>query len=338
MVRPFVSVVIPCRNEEKFIGRCLDSIVANDYPKDRLEILIVNGASTDKTREIVEGYSKKYPFIKLLENPKITTPISMNIGVKNAKGDIIMITGAHSTYNPDYISKSVRYLEDYGADNVGGALVTKPAVGTYSARAIALALSSFFGTGGASFRVGGGLAAQAGKPRWVDTAFGGCFRKEVFRKIGYFNENLTRSQDMEFSIRLHKAGGKILFAPDISTTYYPKTTFGSFFKHNIKDGIWAILPMKYGAPPFKLRHLVSLFFVLGLIVPLIISIWLPPFYWLTAAVLALYLAVSLYFSASISLKEKNILLLPFLVIAFAVRHFAYGIGSIIGLARLVFRI
>ncbi|HXF44197.1 MAG TPA: glycosyltransferase family 2 protein [Candidatus Paceibacterota bacterium] len=329
MKQLFVSVIIPARNEEEFIGRCLDSLIANDYPKNRLEILVVNGASTDKTAAIAAGYSEKYPFIKVLENPRITTPISMNIGVKSAKGDIVMIGGAHSTYNSDYISKSVRYLEKYGADNVGGALQTKPAVNTYPARAIALALSSFFGTGGASFRVGGK------KPTWTDTAFGGCFRKEVFGKIGYFNESLTRSQDMEFSIRLHRAGGKILFAPDISTTYYPKTTFREFWKHNIKDGIWAILPMKYGAPPFKLRHLIPLIFVLSIISPLILSIWYRPFLYLTFGVLGFYLLASLYFSIHIALKERNPALIPYLVAVFAVRHFGYGIGSLIGLVKLI---
>ncbi len=335
MKYPFVSVTIPCRNEEKFIGRCLDSLIANDYLKNRLEILVINGASTDGTKKIIDEYSRKHPFIKVLENPRITTPISMNLGVKNAKGDIIMIAGAHSTYNPDYISKSVRYLEEYGADNVGGALETKPAVNTYPARAIALALSSFFGTGGASFRVGG-LPAPAGKPQWVDTAFGGCFRREVFQKIGYFNENLTRSQDMEFSIRLHKAGGKILFAPDILTTYYPKTTFKDFWKHNIKDGIWAILPLKFGAPLFKPRHLLPFIFVLTLVLSGILGTTLTEAKSIFALAAGAYFAVSLFFSTRIAAREKDIILLPFLIIAFAVRHFAYGIGSLIGLFKLIF--
>ncbi len=327
----FVSVIIPARNEEKFIGRCLESLIANDYPKDRLEILVVNGASEDKTKEVVQGYTQKHPFIKLFENPKKYTPISMNIGVKNAKGDIIMLGGAHSIYDADYISKSVRYLEKYDADNVGGVLRTLPAENTLEAKSIALALSSFFGTGGASFRVG------SDKPQWVDTVFGGCFRRGVFNKIGLFNENLIRSQDMEFNIRLHRAGGKILLAPDIVTIYYPKPTFGSFLKHNIKDGIWAVLPLKYGAPLFKPRHLIPLFFILGIVGPLILSIWYQPFIYLAATVFVLYLLVSLYFSFQIAMNEKEVILVPFLITAFALRHFGYGIGSLIGLFRLVSR-
>ena len=325
----FVSVVIPARNEEKFIGRCLESLVTNDYPKKHLEILAVDGASEDKTKEVIQEYVQKYPFIKFFENPEKYTPISMNIGIKNAKGDVIILAGAHSTYNPDYISKSVHYLEKCDADNVGGVLKTLPATNTYPARAIALALSSFFGTGGASFRVGGN------KPQWVDTVFGGCFRREIFDKIGFYNENLIRSQDMEFSIRLHNAGGKILLAPDIITTYHPKSTFGSFFTHNIKDGVWAILPMKYGAPPFKLRHLIPLLFVLGIFGPLIPSIWYKPFIFLTAAILALYILASLYFSTRIAISEKKLALIPYLVTAFATRHFGYGIGSMVGLIKLV---
>lgn len=328
----FVSVVIPCRNEEKFIGRCLDSIIANDYPKTNLEILAVNGASEDKTRDVVSDYGRKYPFVKLLENPKKITPISMNIGVKNAKGEIIMIVGSHSTYHPDYISKSVKYLEEYGADNVGGVLKTLPAKNTLPAKAIALALSSFFGTGGANFRTG------SDKPEWVDTAFGGCFRREVFDKIGFFNENLVRSQDMEFSIRLHRAAGKILVAPDIVTTYYPKATLGAFIRHNIADGIWAVLPLKYKAPLFKPRHLAPLAFILVVLLSGIAGIFYPFLRLFFFGLLGIYLLVSLFFSAKLAWKGKNPALLPFLVAAFAARHFGYGIGSIIGLARLVFRI
>jgi len=327
---PKISIIIPCRNEEKFIGKCLDSLVAQGFPADRLEILVVNGASEDKTEEVIRSYVQKYPFVKLLQSPQKCTPISMNVGLKNATGDVVMIVGAHSDLEPGYVRKCVQYLYQYDADAVGGILITKPATQTLAAKAIVAVLTSFFGTGGSRFRMkrGGGIQES-------DTVFNGCYRREVFEKIGYFNEKLFGSQDFELNLRLKKAGGKILLAPNIATAYYPKATLKEFFKHNIKDGIWAILPMKYGAPPFKLRHLIPLFFVLGVIGPFILSIWYRPFIFLTLGVLGLYLLASFYFSIRIAVKEKNLLLIPFLVAAFAVRHFGYGFGSFIGLFRLI---
>ena len=139
---PQVSVVVPCRNEEQFIAGCLDSILASDFPKDRLEVLVVDGVSEDGTRRIVNGYAEKHPFIRLLTNPKKTIPGAMNIGIDGSRGGIIMKMDAHTIYAPDYISQCVRFLEEYGADNVGGVVRTLPRTQTLVGRAIALALSN----------------------------------------------------------------------------------------------------------------------------------------------------------------------------------------------------
>ncbi|MCP6720030.1 MAG: glycosyltransferase family 2 protein [Patescibacteria group bacterium] len=327
--KPFISVIIPCRNEEQSIGKVLDSLIANDYPKELLEIIIVDGTSSDRTKEIAKDYSADHTFIKVLDNPKKITPVAMNIGIKNSKGELITKTDAHSLYPKDYLSKCVKYLREYSADAVGGIAKATPSAPTMTARAITSSLSSVFGAGGSGFRTG------TEKPNWADTAFGTCYKKTLFEKVGLFNENLVRSQDMELNLRIKNSGGKILLVPDIVIEYYPKSTFFSFLKHNFKDGIWAILPKKYGAPLFKLRHLIPLIFVLGLVLPLILSLWFPFLFWLTIVILVLYSATSLYFSARIAVKEKNLLLIPFLITAFTVRHFGYGIGSIVGFIKLI---
>ncbi len=328
---PKVTIIIPCRNEERFIGDCLDSLIAQDYPKEKLEILVVDGVSEDKTREIIKSYSQKYSFIKLLENPKKVSPFALNIGIKNMKGDIMIHAGAHSTYEQDYLAKSVKYLNEYNADNVGGVLLTKPAINTLAAKSIALVLSNRFGTGNSYFRTG------SEKPRFVDTVFGGCYKKEVFEKIGLYNENLARSQDIELNMRLKKAGGKILLAPDIVAYYHPKSKLAGFFKHNIIDGIWAIYPLKFGAPLFRLRHFIPLFFVGALLASAIISIFLKLFIFVFLGILVLYFIVSLFFSFSIAIKERNFALVPSLFLAFAFRHFGYGIGSIMGFIKLIIK-
>lgn len=326
---PLVSVVIPCRNEEKFIGRCLDSIIQQDYPKQNLEILVVNGMSEDRTKEIVEEYRKKYPFIKPLENPKKYTNFAFNIGVKESKGEIIMIMGAHATYQQNYVSKCLKYLNEYNADNVGGIWKIVPGENSVIAKAIALASSSIFGAGDAYYRRGYSRGIK-----WVDTVFGGCYKKEVFNKIGLFNENLFRSQDMDLNLRLKKAGGKILLVPSIVTYYYSQPTMEGFLKHNFGDGIWVTYPLKFGIRAFSWRHMIPLVFVASLILSLFLSLFFWPARFIFYLILGGYILLTLFFSIKISLKKgfKYLLVMP---VVFAIRHLAYGLGSIFGLLKIL---
>jgi len=325
-----VTIVIPCRNEEKFIDKCLDSLIAQDYPKEKLEIFVLDGMSTDKTKQIVEEYNKNHSFIKVFDNSNKTSPYALNIGLKNSTGELFMHMGAHATYQKDYISKSVKYLIEYNADNVGGILQTLPSTNTLMAKAITLVLSNKFGTGNAFFRVG------SNKPIWVDTVFGGCYKKEILIKVGGYNEKLTRSQDMEMNMRLKKIGAKTLLAPDIIGSYYPKSTFNSFFKHNISDGIWAIYPIKFGAPVFTVRHLAPLAFILTIIGTVILGIFFEIFLWLLIVELVVYFGTSKIISIKIAEKEKRLALIFPLIAGFFARHFGYGIGSLIGLIKLIF--
>jgi len=309
---PTVSIIVPCRNEERFISACLDSIIANDYPKDRFEVLVVDGMSTDKTREIIKRYNQKYPFLKILDNPKAITPAAMNIGIKNSKGEIIIKMDAHSVYEKDYISKCVEHLEESGADNVGGVLKAIPVKNTLTAKTIAISLSHFFGAGGSYFRTG------TDNPREVDTVAFGCYWKKIFDKIGLFDERMAKIEDLELNFRLRRAGGKIMLFPDIKAFYYSSSdNLKDFFKHNFIDGIWATYPLKFG---FKvsLRHLIPLIFVLTL--PL--SIW--P-----------YIPLSLFFSVQIAFREKDFRLFFVMPLVFGARHIGYGLGSIIGLIKLL---
>jgi len=324
----FVSIIIPCRNEEKFIGKCLDSLALQDYPKDKLEILVVNGASNDGTKEVVENYAKRYPLIKLLENPQKFTPFGLNIGVKEAKGEIIIRMDAHAEYEKDYISKCVFYLMNSGADNVGGVIKTLPAKNTPEARAIALSLSIHFGVA-SDFRVGSREAKE------VDTVFGGCFKKETFQKIGFFNEKLKRSQDLEFNLRLKRAGGKILLFPDIIIFYYPQETFKNFFKHNFDDGTWSIYPLKIIKIKFKLRHYLPLVLVGSLTFTFILGIFSSFFSTIFLLILFFYLLATFYFSLKITVREKDLRFLFLMPIAFFCRHFGYGLGSVWGLIKIL---
>ena len=319
------SIIIPCRNEEKFISRCLDSLIMNDYPKNELEILVMDGVSEDDTRKIVERYQEQYPYIKLFKNPKKTTPHALNIGVKQAEGEIIMKIDAHSSYERDYISKCVKYLKEYNADNVGGVLQIVPSQNTLLGKAIALCLSHRFGAGDSYLKTG------TKESREVDSVAFGCWKKEVFEKVGLFDERFTRSQDLELNLRLKKAGGKIILVPDINAHYYSEAKFFAFLRHNFVDGSWVFYPLKFGKIVFSWRHLIPFLFVLGLIGSLILAIFSPTFLLLFFSLVTLYFFVTMYFSAEIALKEKDPNYLFIMPVVFINRHIGYGLGSLYGL-------
>lgn len=327
---PYVSVVIPCRNESRYVRVCLDAVLANDYPRERFEVLVVDGASHDGTRDILREYARQHSTVRVLENPKGFTPISLNMAVRAAKGSVILRMDAHARIAPDYIRRSVEVLEESGADNVGGVMHTLPRGDGLWARAVVRALSHRFGVGNSYFRV------HPSKPRWVDTVFGGCYRREVFGRIGLFNEELRRSQDIEFNLRLKKAGGRILLHPDIASYYYYATDFRSFCRHSFGNGEWVILPFNYSTiVPVSWRHLVPGAFAASLVVAAAsVPFWRPGAY-LLGAILASYAAASFAASVDVAVRDRGASYLAAMPAAFATLHACYGAGTLYGLAELV---
>lgn len=324
-----VSLIIPCRNEKKIIVKCLDSIINQNFPKENFEILLIDGKSQDGTKEILNEYTNRYPNIKVLDNPNMTTPFAMNIGIKESKGDVIMKIDAHTVYDKEYIKNCLWYMQKFGADNVGGILKTVPAKSTLTAKAIAFCLSSIFGAGNSYFRTG------TAEPKWQDTVAFGCYKKEVFEKIGLYNEKLKRSQDMELNLRLKKNGLKTLLFPKIAGYYYPKDNFKDFFMHNFNDGIWAIYPLKFVKISFNVRHYIPLLFVLSLIISLFLSIFLKIFFYIFLAIFISYALLAIYFSFNFVREEKKLSALIILFFVFFIRHFGYGFGSIVGIIKLL---
>ncbi|HQC15441.1 MAG TPA: glycosyltransferase family 2 protein, partial [Mesotoga prima] len=229
---PKVSVIIPARNEENFIEKCIESFLTCDYPGELIEVIVVDGMSEDRTREIVTEISGRDDRVLLVDNERKITPVAMNLGIKASKGDYIFFSGAHSEMPSDYISKCIKHAIESGADNVGGVMKTEPRVKSAVGIAISKVLSSPLGVGGAKFRTG------VSKPTEVDTVPFGCYKREVFDRIGYFNEKLVRNQDIEFNLRLKRAGGKIILFPDIELTYYSRSTFKELWKNNFGNGFW----------------------------------------------------------------------------------------------------
>jgi len=320
---PKVSIVIPCRNEEKFIGKCLDSILANDYPKDRLEILVVDGMSEDGTRTTVQSYAHDYAFMKLLDNPKKITPAALNIGIASAKGGIIMRMDAHNTYPPNYISGLVGWLEKTQADNVGGAWITLPATQTFMAEAIALALSHPFGVGNAYFRIG------VKEPRWVDTVPFGCYRREVFDRIGMFDEELVRNQDDEFNLRLLKRGGRILLVPSIVSYYYARDSLGKLWRMYYQYGYFKPLVARKVGGVLTIRQVIPAVFVMGLLVSGALAPWTAYSGWTLCGLIFTYVVADLGSSICVGFQRgvRCALAIP---IVFPVLHLSYGLGFLKG--------
>jgi len=322
---PLVSVVIPCRNEEKHIGMCLDSLLANDYPRDRIEFLVVDGMSEDGTRAIVADYLRKNSSLRLVDNEKKSIPAAVNLGVKHARGEIVTKIDGHSTYAPDYFTKCVRYLREFDADNVGGVLKIRPGQNTAMAEAIALALGHRFGSGNAYVKVG------CKEPRWADAVSFGCFKRQVFDTVGLWNEELAGSPDMDFNQRLKRMGGKILLVPEIVTEYHADADLGALWRHNFADGVWATYVMKFGSRAFSWRHWVPMMFVLAMALGLSLSVSEPRLRFLFPAMVVGYAMANLAASAQVALREKNVRYLFFLPLVFATRHFSHGIGAVWGL-------
>ena len=247
-----ITILIPCRNEEKFISAIIEDVINQDYPKDKTEVFIIDGMSDDKTREIINQYSTKYSGLKVLDNPQKTVPYAMNIGIKASSGDIIIRMDVHSLYPKDYISKLVYFLEKLNADNVGGVCITKPFSDTLMAKAISLVLAHPFGVGNSYFRIG------AKEIKEVDTVPFGCFKRSIFDKVGFFNENLKRSQDLEFNLRIKRAGGKIYLFPDIVSDYYSRSGLKDFFIYNFTKRMFSIFEAYSNKIPSILRVIVTL--------------------------------------------------------------------------------
>lgn len=321
---PKVSIVIPCRDEEKFIGVCLDSIIANDYPKDRLEVLVVDGMGEDGTREIVQDYVKRQPFIRLLNNPKKVTPAALNIGISSAKGQIIMRMDAHTLYPTNYISGLVDWLTKSNADNVGGVCLTLPNNDTLMANAIAIALSHPFGVGNAYFRIG------ASAPRWVDTVPFGCYRREVFDRIGMFDEALVRNQDDEFNLRLIKRGGRILLVPDIVSRYYARDSLRKLWRMYYQYGYFKPLAALKVGGVLTIRQVIPVTFVLSLLAVGVVAPWSIYARGLFGAIIVAYVLANLGSSIFISFRRGLKYALP-LAVVFPVLHVSYGVGFMMGI-------
>ncbi len=263
-----LSVIIPCRNERKHIELCVQSLLRQDPPPGGIEVIVVDGLSDDGTRDILGNLAKEHPELRIVDNPRRLTPCAMNAGIREARGQYIAILGAHCQYASDYLRTCVALFDEHPeADCVGGPIIS--AGKSVFGRAVAVAMSHPVGIGNARHR----------HPDFEGYAEGACypvFRKEIFQKIGFYDEMLVRNQDDELNYRLTKQGGKVFLSPRARSTYYVRETVSSLFRQYFEYGYWRVAVIRKHRMPASLRHLVPPAFVIGLVASFALALMVPP--------------------------------------------------------------
>ncbi len=321
---PLVTVVMPVRNEAAFIRRSLGAVLAQDYPPDRLEVLVVDGDSTDATVAIVQAVAATGGCVQVLRNPARIQARALNIALDAARGDVIVRVDGHTVIAPDYVSQCVYYLRVTGADNVGG--LQRGAGLTPWGRAVAAAYRSPFGVP-SRFRVG----SRAGT---VDTVYMGAWSRDVFERVGRFNESMAVHEDYEFNYRIRRAGGRVYLSPDIHSTYYGRQTPGELWQQFFRYGEYKTTMLHRYPASVRWRHLAAP----GLVMALAAGALLAPFQRRIARGWRLLVIGYGVVNAAASLRaaaREGWDLLVRLPVVFACMHFAWGCGFWLSACRLI---
>mgnify|MGYP000943495772 CR=1 FL=1 len=326
----YISIIIPVRNEEKFIENCLKSVLQfEDLRTFEFEILIIDGMSIDNTLKIVNKFKQNEPTIKYIENPEIIQATALNIGLKEAKGEWILRLDAHSEYPKNYLKILYETALRTNADNTGGIVETLPYDTSYAASVVQALTTHKFGVGNSGFRVGM-------KEGPADTVPFGFFKKSIFDKIGYFDERLVRAQDYEFNRRILASGGKIWLNPKVCLKYYNQPNLFKFLHKQIAKEAPYNAYMWYLAPyTFAYRHAITAVFASGILAGILLAALFPFFLYLFIIIAGLYglIAISSSFQQAIRFKKPaHALVLPF---SFFLYHFLHGLGVLYGILMLL---
>ncbi len=322
---PTMSVIIPMKNEEEYIGRCVQSVLDQDYPEELIEVIVVDGGSSDSSVEIVKKLAEEHPHIKLMGGPGVNCPAAMNIGIKHAVGELISKIDGHGYVASDFLRMSAKYLSMKGETKcVGGPI--RPVPENSIAEANAITRSSIFG-------VGKGAYSMREKPQFVESVQCGVYMRDILEEVGLFDESLQFGEDEEVNWRIRKRGYKIFATPDIRFFYFPRNSFRKLFKQYYNYGGARVKVIQKHPDFLRIKHIIPTAFIITLFATGILGIFDRFFFRLFLGSAIAYLMGSLAFSAAISSKQgwKHLGLLP---ISFAALHFGYGIGFAQGIARL----
>lgn len=317
----FVSIIVPCYNEEKSITYLLDALYKQNYPRHLIEVVIVDGLSSDSTIDEISKYQQKNPdlIVRVINNPKKNIPTAVNIGIKESKGEIIIRMDAHSIPNENYVKYCVENLTNNMAANVGGRWIIVPGAETKIAECISLAAAHPFGVGDAKYR----YSQNAG---YVDTVPFGSFYKNLIDEIGYFNEDLLANEDYEFNVRIQNAGKKVYFDPRIQTKYIARATWKDLAKQYWRYGFWKLKMLKRFPETIRWRQAIPPLFVAGIMLLIMMSIFSPIALLILTLLLSTYFLVLVIGSLSFVKPKENFFCLIGVPISIMIMHFSWGSG------------
>lgn len=325
---PFVTVLMPVRNEGKFIGKAIQSILNQNYPEHLIEIYVIDGDSDDGTLEIVREYQQKSPNISIIENKRKIVPIGMNIALPLIKGEIILRVDGHCIIAHDYIKKCVEHLMEQEVDGVGGPMKT---IGeTPFSQTIAVAMSSPFGVGGSAFRTLTSITA------FVDTVPFPAYTRKIIEKAGGYDEELVRNQDDEYNYRIRKLGGKILLAEDVQSVYYSRGSLRKLWKQYFQYGYWKVRVFQKHPYQMSLRQFVPPLFVGSFVIFLLLAPFSDWGKFFLALLMTVYLVTNVL-ASTITAGKRGWRHLLFLPICYATLHFSYGAGFLAGFVKFIDR-
>ena len=318
-IRPLVTIAMPCFNEERYIEACIASVQEQDYPKGRIEILVADGRSTDRTREVLAALAAADPRIRVIDNPDRLQAAGMNRLIAEARGDLIVRMDVHCEYAPSYVRSCVEVMQRTGADNVGGA--QRARAKSRFQKALCAALDSPLGVGGAAYR-------SADKEGFVDTVFLGAFRRGVFEQVGVYDPRAVTNEDAELNQRLLASGGRIYLSRDIEVYYYPRDSFRTLARQYFKYGQGrARTLLKHRNLP-TVRPLIPFFLVVGGGV-LVVTSPVQPF---TGPAIAAYAAACAVEAVRVG-RRAGWSAVPLVWAIFPTLHVSHGLGFARGLVR-----
>lgn len=278
MTMPFVSVVIPMRNEAAWVDRCLGSVLDQDYPPDQMEVLVAEGMSTDDSPQRLAELAARDPRLRVIENPGRIVPTGLNLAIAAARGEVIARVDAHTVLERDYLRRGIEVLLRTEASNVGGPMVCLG--GSPVAEAIASAMESRFGIG-AAFHF-------ADREMECDTVYMGMWPRQVFEEVGLFDEELVRNQDDELSYRIRKAGGRIVLTPEMRSRYQNRESWKALIRQFWQYGLWKVRVLQKHPRQMSFRHFVPPVFQAGVVLLALLGLWWSPALWTALGILALY--------------------------------------------------
>ena len=319
---PLISIIVPCYNEQDTVQLLLESVYAQTFPRQQIEVVIADGLSTDQTRHNIERFCWDHPdlTVKVVDNPQRIIPAGLNQAIAAASGQYIVRLDAHSIPSPSYVARCISDLEAGLGDNVGGRWEIRAGSEGWQGRGIAAAAAHPLGVGDARYRLGG--KAQA-----VDTVPFGAFRRGLVDQIGWFDETLQTNEDYEFNVRVRQSGGRVWFDPEIQSAYIARKDLGELARQYWRYGFWKARMLRRYPSSFRFRQIAGVF-VLSFPLLAILSIWLSWAGWLLILESVIYLCAILAAGVQVAIQQRDLAMIASLPLAIATMHFSWGIAFV----------